>query len=79
MRAELAALGAHVDIAACDAADRAELAALLDTVPAAHPLTAVVHAAGVVDDATLTSLTPSSGTGCCAPGRRRPQPARPHP
>ncbi|MEU7415013.1 SDR family NAD(P)-dependent oxidoreductase, partial [Streptomyces sp. NPDC042638] len=55
---DLAALGATVTVAACDASDRAELASLLASVPAAHPLTAVVHAAGVLDDGLLTDLTP---------------------
>ncbi|QWF78545.1 type I polyketide synthase [Amycolatopsis sp. CA-230715] len=58
LRAELTALGATVTIAACDAADRAALANLLATIPAEHPLTGVVHTAGVLDDATITSLTP---------------------
>ncbi|MGW2161405.1 SDR family NAD(P)-dependent oxidoreductase [Nonomuraea sp. NPDC001699] len=58
LRAELADCGAEVTIVACDASDRDALAALLATVPAEHPLTAVVHAAGVLDDATITSLTP---------------------
>ncbi|MFG2905894.1 type I polyketide synthase [Kitasatospora sp. NPDC048286] len=58
LRDELAALGAEVTVAACDAADRAALAALLDTVPADRPLTAVVHAAGVLDDGMLDALTP---------------------
>ncbi|MFD7631779.1 type I polyketide synthase, partial [Streptomyces sp. NPDC059851] len=56
--AELEQLGAHVDLVACDAADREALARLLASVPAAHPLTAVVHTAGVLDDGVLASLTP---------------------
>ncbi|WP_407563209.1 SDR family NAD(P)-dependent oxidoreductase [Streptomyces sp. 184] len=56
LREELTALGADVRIAACDAADRDQLAALLADVPADHPLTAVVHAAGVVDDGLLGAL-----------------------
>ncbi|MET8689246.1 SDR family NAD(P)-dependent oxidoreductase [Streptomyces sp. NPDC004732] len=55
---ELTALGAQVTVTACDAADRAALATLLDGIPAEHPLTAVVHAAGALDDGVLTSLTP---------------------
>ncbi|MFI1585019.1 SDR family NAD(P)-dependent oxidoreductase [Embleya sp. NPDC020630] len=58
LSAELTALGARVTIAACDAADRAALAALLADIPAEHPLTSVIHAAGVIDDAALTALTP---------------------
>jgi acyl transferase domain-containing protein/NADPH-dependent curcumin reductase CurA len=58
LAAELTALGADVWIAACDTVDRRALAALLNAIPAEHPLTAVVHAAGVLDDAVLGSLTP---------------------
>jgi NAD(P)-dependent dehydrogenase (short-subunit alcohol dehydrogenase family)/acyl carrier protein len=57
IRGELAGLGASVEIAACDVADRQDLARVLATVPAGHPLTAVVHAAGILDDQVLTSLT----------------------
>ncbi|QMU70750.1 type I polyketide synthase [Streptacidiphilus sp. P02-A3a] len=58
LRAELAALGADVRIAACDAADRSALAALLAGLPPEHPLTAVVHTAGALDDGVVTALTP---------------------
>ncbi|MFJ6186488.1 type I polyketide synthase, partial [Streptomyces sp. NPDC092295] len=55
---ELRSLGAHVTVAACDVADRDALAALLTTIPAEHPLTGVVHTAGVLDNGLLPTLTP---------------------
>ncbi|MFF2197599.1 SDR family NAD(P)-dependent oxidoreductase [Streptomyces sp. NPDC058157] len=59
LREELLAAGAEtVTLAACDTSDREALAALLAAVPAERPLTAVVHAAGVLDDGLVTSLTP---------------------
>ncbi|WP_239382269.1 SDR family NAD(P)-dependent oxidoreductase, partial [Frankia sp. CIT1] len=58
LTAELTALGVAVTIAACDAADRDAVAALLAAIPRQHPLTAVIHTAGVLDDATVTALTP---------------------
>nr|APD71871.1 type I polyketide synthase 6 [Streptomyces sp.] len=58
--AELTALGADVRVAACDAADRDALAGLLASIPDEHPLTAVVHAAGVVEDATLEAMSRES-------------------
>ncbi|MFF1909892.1 SDR family NAD(P)-dependent oxidoreductase, partial [Kitasatospora sp. NPDC058218] len=58
LRAELTALGAGATLAACDITDPAALAELLATVPASHPLTAVFHTAGVLDDATVPGLTP---------------------
>ncbi|OBG24534.1 type I polyketide synthase [Mycobacterium sp. 852002-51057_SCH5723018] len=56
--AELQAAGAQVRVVACDAADRAALAAVLDDIPEQHPLSGVIHAAGVLDDALVTSLSP---------------------
>ena len=43
---------------ACDAADREALAKVIADIPVQHPLSAVIHAAGVLDDAVVTSLTP---------------------
>ncbi|MGW6839415.1 type I polyketide synthase [Streptomyces sp. NPDC054958] len=54
----LAESGTEATFAACDTADREALAAVLADVPAEHPVTAVVHIAGVVDDGVLTTLTP---------------------
>ncbi|MEU3062638.1 type I polyketide synthase [Streptomyces subrutilus] len=54
--AELTRLGARVTVRACDVADRQALAALLAGVAAAHPLTGVVHTAGVLDDCILPAL-----------------------
>ncbi|WP_380286078.1 type I polyketide synthase [Kitasatospora purpeofusca] len=57
LAAELTASGARVTVAACDVADRAALAGLLESLPRELPLTAVVHAAGVLDDGVLDTLT----------------------
>ncbi|GAA2352040.1 type I polyketide synthase [Streptomyces violaceusniger] len=57
LREELAGLGAEVTLASCDVADRAAVAELLASVPAEAPLTGVVHAAGVMDNALVGSLT----------------------
>ncbi|MFE5592472.1 SDR family NAD(P)-dependent oxidoreductase [Streptomyces sp. NPDC056549] len=54
LAAELTGLGAEVTIAACDTADRDAVARLLGGVR----LTAVVHAAGVLDDGVVTALAP---------------------
>ncbi len=58
LASDLNGLGAEVRFAAVDVADRDAVAAMIETVPGRHPLTAVIHAAGVVDDAPVTSLTP---------------------
>ncbi|OZM74231.1 beta-ketoacyl synthase [Amycolatopsis antarctica] len=60
LAAELAELGARVTVLACDVADRAALAAAVADLPADEPLTAVFHAAGVVEDGVLTGVTPEA-------------------
>ncbi|MEU6467648.1 type I polyketide synthase, partial [Streptomyces sp. NPDC046976] len=58
LQSQLVALGAEeVRLAACDTSDRQDLEELLNTVPPDHPLAAVVHTAGVLDDAVITALT----------------------
>ncbi|WP_344432335.1 SDR family NAD(P)-dependent oxidoreductase, partial [Amycolatopsis minnesotensis] len=55
---ELAALGARVTIARGDVTDRTAMTGLFERLSAdAAPLTAVFHAAGVLDDGMLASLT----------------------
>ncbi|MDX8141338.1 type I polyketide synthase [Lentzea sp. BCCO 10_0061] len=65
--AELDVLGAKTSVVACDAADREALKTLLAGIPAEHPLTAVVHTAGVLDDGVLASLTPERFTTVLRP------------
>ncbi|MFC0597430.1 type I polyketide synthase [Streptomyces palmae] len=54
----LTALGAVVRIEAVDAGDAAALAEAVAGIDPAHPLTGVVHAAGVLDDAMLAAQNP---------------------
>ncbi|WP_245880850.1 type I polyketide synthase, partial [Streptomyces zhaozhouensis] len=57
---ELTSHSAHVDVVACDVSDRDALAAVLDAIPDEHPLTGVVHAAGIARGGLVTTLTPDS-------------------
>ncbi|MFD0661024.1 beta-ketoacyl reductase [Thermocatellispora tengchongensis] len=59
LAAELAGLGATAHVTACDAADRDGVAAVIAAIPAETPLRAVVHAAGILDDGIIESLTPA--------------------
>ncbi|WSI97316.1 type I polyketide synthase [Nocardia sp. NBC_01329] len=54
---ELSGLGARVRVAACDVTDHAAMASLLDSIDHAHPLTGVIHSAGLLDDGTIETLT----------------------
>ncbi|GHF08356.1 type I polyketide synthase [Streptomyces morookaense] len=65
--AELGRLGAHAELARGDVARRDDVARVLAEVPAAHPLTAVVHAAGVLDDGLVESLTDEQVENVLAP------------
>ncbi|MFJ5849345.1 SDR family NAD(P)-dependent oxidoreductase [Streptomyces sp. NPDC092903] len=56
LAAELAGLGAQADIVACDVTSRDQLASCIGALE--YPLTAVVHAAGVLDDGLVEGLTP---------------------
>jgi acyl transferase domain-containing protein len=57
LQAQLRELGAEARIVACDVAEREQLREAIESIPADRPLRAVVHAAGVLDDGTIESLT----------------------
>ncbi|KAB7840413.1 type I polyketide synthase, partial [Streptomyces mobaraensis] len=63
LKQHLSELGAEVRIAAADAGDPTAVADLLAGIDTAHPLTGVVHAAGVLDDAVVTAQTPERLAG----------------
>nr|BAQ21946.1 putative type I polyketide synthase [Streptomyces versipellis] len=58
LEAELTAHGAHITLTTCDTGNPTALQELLDAIPHDHPLTAVIHTAGTLHDATLHNLTP---------------------
>ncbi|MEU9737556.1 beta-ketoacyl reductase, partial [Streptomyces sp. NPDC048002] len=60
---ELAAAGAVAEVVACDVSHRAAVEELL----AAYPVTGVVHLAGVLDDAVVTSLSADQLDGVLKP------------
>ena len=79
IESELTELGASVRIASCDAAERDSLQGLLAEIPVEHPLTALIHAAGVLDDAVFAAQTPRHLDSVLRPKvRRGEEPARPH-
>jgi acyl transferase domain-containing protein/thioesterase domain-containing protein/acyl carrier protein len=66
LRTALEEAGAEVETAACDLADRAQLAALLESVDPARPLTAVVHVTAPSEDGLFAALTPERLDGTLA-------------
>ncbi|HVI02585.1 MAG TPA: SDR family NAD(P)-dependent oxidoreductase, partial [Enhygromyxa sp.] len=60
LQTELERAGASATLVACDVAERDQVERLRASIPAAHPLTAIIHAAGVLDDGVLASLDASS-------------------
>ncbi len=67
LMAELEQLGAEAELCACDVSERSQLEAILSRLPQAHPLGAVIHAAGALEDATIESLEPSQLEPVLAP------------
>jgi acyl transferase domain-containing protein/NADPH:quinone reductase-like Zn-dependent oxidoreductase len=57
LREELKELGASVTLASCDVSRREQVSALLASIPEEQPLRVVVHAAGLLDDGLIGSLT----------------------
>jgi polyketide synthase 12 len=57
LETELDALGAETRVVGCDVTDRSQLRALLESIPSEHPLRVVVHAAAVLEDGVIDSLT----------------------
>ncbi len=64
---ELRELGCEVELATCDVADREQLAGVLASIPDEHPLRIVVHAAGVLDDGVIATLSPTQLEGVLGP------------
>ncbi|MGI5157239.1 type I polyketide synthase [Microbispora sp. CA-102843] len=56
---DLTTAGAHVTITAADITDPHAVENLIGSIPDDHPLTAVIHAAGITHDTPLTTLTPN--------------------
>ncbi|MFF2658348.1 type I polyketide synthase [Kitasatospora sp. NPDC058032] len=67
LTAELAEAGAELAALSCDVSDRQALAGALAAIPERHPLCAVVHTAGVLDDGLLDGLTGERMTAVLRP------------
>jgi acyl transferase domain-containing protein/NADPH:quinone reductase-like Zn-dependent oxidoreductase/acyl carrier protein len=55
---QLTGAGAEVSVVACDVGDRDAVADVIAALPNQYPLKGVFHAAGVIDDGLIASLTP---------------------
>ncbi|MFE3140959.1 type I polyketide synthase [Streptomyces scopuliridis] len=64
---ELTGQGAEVTVEACDVSDRTALADLLSRIPREHPLTGVVHTAGVLDDGLVAGQNAERLDGVLTP------------
>ena len=67
LAADLAGLGVHVEVSACDATDRAAVAAVLGRIPEIRPLAGVFHTAGALDDGVISALSPDRLDAVLAP------------
>jgi len=67
LQERLAQLGCAATAVACDAGDRDALAAVLASIDADHPLTAVVHAAGTLDNGMVESFDAARLDGVMRP------------
>ncbi len=67
LRAELESLGAEVRIVARDVSRRQDVEELLGSIPEMHPLCGVIHAAGMLEDGLIGSLTLESLDRVLAP------------
>jgi polyketide synthase 7 len=67
---ELTGAGAQVEIVACDVTSGESVAELIAAVPSEHPLTAVIHCAGVLDDGVVEALTEDRVDSVLAPKAR---------
>ncbi|MBW3653338.1 MAG: SDR family NAD(P)-dependent oxidoreductase, partial [Actinobacteria bacterium] len=67
LQARLRALGCEATAAACDVADRGALAELLGAIDPRRPLTAVVHAAGTLDNGMVESFDEARLDGVMRP------------
>ncbi|WP_407559886.1 type I polyketide synthase [Streptomyces sp. 184] len=67
LRDDLTALGATVTVTARDLTEPQAARALIEGIDPRHPLRAVIHTAGAVDDALVTNLTPDRLHAVLAP------------